>query len=74
MAIVEFRKQMIEAVRTFQQSGDAIGAGELSIAESVCSFQGVIPKTVDWRQYEAKYVWAAQADSPELDTSYTVKA
>ena len=74
MAIVEFRKQMIEAVRNCQQSGKAIGAGELAIGQNVCSFQGVIPKSVDWRQYEAKYVWTAQADSPELDNSYTVKA
>ena len=74
MAIVEFRKQMIEAVRAFQQSGTAIGAGDLSVSESVCSFQGVIPKTMDWRQYEAKYVWTAEEYSPELDTSYSVKA
>ena len=74
MAIVEFRKQMIEAVRAFQQSGTAIGAGDLSVSDSVCSFQGVIPKTMDWRQYEAKYVWTAEEDSPELDTSYSVKA
>ncbi|NBX56208.1 MAG: MarR family transcriptional regulator, partial [Betaproteobacteria bacterium] len=40
--------------------GPAIGVGDLHIPESVCSFQGVIPKTTDWRAYPAQPVGAAQ--------------
>jgi len=74
MAIVEFRKQMVEAVRTFQQDGSVIGTSAQAIPTEVCSFQSVVPKTIDWRNYEARYVWQQQASAPELDTAYSVKA
>jgi phthalate 4,5-dioxygenase oxygenase subunit len=74
MAIVEFRKQMIEAARTFQQSGTVIGTGAQAIPAEVCSFQNVIPKSTDWRTYAARYVWQQETAATELDTAYTVKA
>jgi phthalate 4,5-dioxygenase oxygenase subunit len=74
MAIVEFRKQMVEAVQAFQKSGEVIGGGENRIPNEVCSFQGVIPKTVDWRAYETSYVWLEGQDNPEMDRSYVVTA
>jgi phthalate 4,5-dioxygenase oxygenase subunit len=74
LAIVEFRKQMIDAVRRFQAGEEAIGTGTQAIPASICSFQGVIPKTTDWRNHEVSYVWTAQADAQQLDTDYTVKA
>jgi hypothetical protein len=37
--------------------------GELQIPESVCSFQGVIPKTIDWRVHEAQALGVA---APEM--------
>jgi len=74
LAIVEFRKQMIDAVRRFQAGEEAIGTGAQAIPTSICSFQGVIPKTTDWRNHEVSYVWTAQADAQQLDTDYTVKA
>ena len=74
LAIVEFRKQMVEAVQQFQQSGQAIGTGAEQIPPEVCSFQGVIPKEIDWRAYAAQYVWQDQEANPELDTAYTVRA
>ena len=72
MAIVEFRKQMVDAVQAFQATGEAIGTGEKRIPKEVCSFQGVIPKTVDWRTHEVSYVWLEGQDSPEMDRSYVV--
>lgn len=74
MAIVEFRKQMLDEVRAFQAGGEAIGTGERAIPREVCSFQAVVPKTVDWREYETTYVWADGVERPELEPSYSVKA
>ncbi|MCM3566198.1 Rieske 2Fe-2S domain-containing protein [Hydrogenophaga intermedia] len=72
MAIVEFRKQMLEELRAFQAGGVAIGTGERAIARGVCSFQAVVPKTTDWRDYETTYVWADGVERPELEPSYSV--
>ena len=50
LAIVEFRKQMVEAAKTFQAGGPAIGTVEPRIPHNrLMSFEGVVPKTTDWR-------------------------
>jgi phthalate 4,5-dioxygenase oxygenase subunit len=72
LAIVEFRKLMVQAVKDFQQGAPAIGTGDQLIPETVCSFQNVIPKTTDWREYEAHYIWKDSSVNPELDTAYSV--
>jgi phthalate 4,5-dioxygenase oxygenase subunit len=74
MAVVEFRKQMVQAVRDFQNGKPAIGTGEQAIPASVVSYQEVIPKTVDWREHPCTYVWADGQERPELEPSYSVKA
>ncbi len=74
MAVVEFRKQRLEAVRAFQAGAQAIGTGELAIPSSVVAYQAVIPKTVDWREYACTYVWADGQERPELEPSYSVRA
>ena len=51
-AIVEFRKQMVAAARAFADGAPAIGTGEARIAQGVCSFQAVLPKSSDWRKIE----------------------
>jgi len=73
LAIVEFRKQMLEAVREFIAGKPAIGTGDSAIPPEVCSFQAIVPKSTDWRQYEAKYVWGPQA-GPALEPSYSTPA
>ncbi len=73
MAVVEFRKQMLEAVRSFMAGEPAIGTGDLAIPRSVVSYQEVIPKTVDWRDHPCTYVWADGQHRPELEPSYSVK-
>ena len=72
LAIVEFRKQMLEAVRSFQAGGAAIGTGEARIPPAVCAFQAIVPKTTDWRGFQAHTVW--DANEPALEPSYSTSA
>ncbi len=69
LAIVEFRKQMLEAVKAFQSGGSAIGTGEGRIPASVCAFQAIVPKSTDWREYACGYVW--DTVEPALEPSYS---
>lgn len=72
LAIVEFRKQMLEAVNRFIADGVAIGTGDLAIPSHVCSFQAIVPKETDWREFAAKHVWLDAVASPENDKNYQV--
>ena len=72
LAIVEFRRQMLDAVRAFQAGATAIGTGDARIPQSVCSFQAIIPKSTDWRAYPVRYVWDEPA--PALEPSYSTPA
>lgn len=74
LAIVEFRRQMLEAVQAFEQGAPAIGTGEHAIPRTVCAFQAIVPKTTDWRDHETSYVWQDGQTRPELEPSYSVKA
>lgn len=50
LAIVEFRKIMVEAAAAFAAGGPAIGASEPRVPHNVLrSFQGIVPKSTDWR-------------------------
>lgn len=72
MAIVEFRKLMLDALRDFQNGEPAIGTGDKAVPPSACAFQAIIPKTTDWRQHEARYVW--DSATPALEPSYSTAA
>jgi phthalate 4,5-dioxygenase oxygenase subunit len=49
-AILQFRRIMVEAVRSFQAGGAAIGRGDPYIPHGrLRSFEGVVRKTEDWR-------------------------
>ena len=76
LAIVEFRRQMLEAVRAFEGGAPAIGTGELRIPPGVCSFQAIVPKTTDWRSFPVSYIWQASEGSyePALEPSYSTPA
>ncbi|MBP6850293.1 MAG: Rieske 2Fe-2S domain-containing protein [Rhodoferax sp.] len=65
MAIVEFRKQMVEAVQAFAQGAPAIGTGAQVVAREVCAFQSVVPKATDWRSFPASHVWGVQEPAGE---------
>ena len=68
-AVVEFRKQMLAAVREFQAGAPAIGTGASRIPAAICAFQAIIPKTTDWRAFQAVPVWGAS--HPMLEPSYS---
>ncbi len=69
LAIVEFRKLMLDAVKSFQAGNAVIGTGDLAIPKSVCAYQAILPKTTDWRTFAAGYVWNETA--PSLEPSYS---
>jgi phthalate 4,5-dioxygenase oxygenase subunit len=73
LAIVEFRKQMIEAVKQFQQDAIAIGTGERQVPANVCSYQQVLPKTDDWRSFEGRFIWDDTDAPAQSDNAYVVK-
>jgi phthalate 4,5-dioxygenase len=53
LAIVEFRRIMIEAAKTLRDSGTAMGIGESRAHyASLASFEGIVPKTTDWRSLD----------------------
>jgi phthalate 4,5-dioxygenase len=50
IAIVQFRRLMLDAVRAFQQGSPAFGLAEPRIPHlHIQSFEGVVPKTTHWR-------------------------
>ena len=56
LAIVEFRQRMLQAVRSFMAGETPIGTGDMRIPVQVCAYQSIIPKTTDWRQFDAQPV------------------
>ncbi len=69
LAIVEFRKQMLQAVQAFAKGEPAIGTGETRIPKQICAYQAIVPKATDWRAYEASCVW--DSSQPALEPSYS---
>lgn len=53
LAIVEFRRQMLDALHSFNKGEPPIGVGPLRPPKGLCSYQAVVSKEVDWRQYAA---------------------
>jgi phthalate 4,5-dioxygenase oxygenase subunit len=54
LAVVEFRRIMIEAARAMAHGGTAIGRAQPHIPHAqIRSFEGVVPKSVDWRTLDA---------------------
>jgi phthalate 4,5-dioxygenase len=50
LAVAQFRRMMVAAAKKFQEGGPAIGTTEPRIAHvKLASFEGVVPKTTDWR-------------------------
>lgn len=68
IAVVEFRRRMLDAIAAFQQGEPAIGTGELAIPARDVSYQAIVPKTVDWRNFEADYIWTKPVAA--LEPSY----
>src|SRR4051812_3878030 len=50
LAIVEFRRIMVDAVRAFAAGGAAIGTQEPRVPQAkLRSYEGIVPKSTDWR-------------------------
>jgi len=50
VAVVAFRRLMVEAARVMRETGQALGTTEPHIPHaSISSFEGVVPKTTNWR-------------------------
>ncbi len=50
VAVAAFRRLMVDAARTMQTEGTAIGTTEPHIEHAtISSFEGVVPKTTNWR-------------------------
>ncbi|UVH60527.1 Rieske 2Fe-2S domain-containing protein [Variovorax paradoxus] len=72
LAIVEFRRVMLDAIEAVQRGEPAIGSQAQMVPRKVCSFQAVLPKTVDWRDFDANPVGRSdQEDQPDFEPSYS---
>ena len=49
LAIVEFRRIMLDAVKRFTAGEPALGTECATPSAALCAYEGVIPKTDDWR-------------------------
>ena len=50
LAVVQFRRMMVNAAKRFAEGGPAIGTTEPHIPHvRLASFEGIAPKSVDWR-------------------------
>jgi phthalate 4,5-dioxygenase oxygenase subunit len=50
VAVVQFRRMMVNAAKRFAEGGPAIGTTEPRIPHvKLASFEGIVPKTTDWR-------------------------
>lgn len=65
LAIVEFRRRMLDALEAFQNEQEIIALNEHAIPKTHCSFQSIIPKTIDWRDFASSPVW----NSPSADSN-----
>jgi len=50
VAVVQFRRMMVNAAKRFMEGAPAIGTAEPRIPHvKLASFEGIVPKTTDWR-------------------------
>jgi phthalate 4,5-dioxygenase oxygenase subunit len=49
MAVVQFRRMMVSAAKKYQESGAVIGADCPIPHAELASFEGIAPKSVDWK-------------------------
>lgn len=54
VAVIDFRRIMVEAARTVQNDGPAIGTTEPRITHTrIASYQGIVSKSTNWRELGA---------------------
>lgn len=60
-AIVQFRRQMVAAAKAVAAGEPALGTRSASRQVDLASFEGVVPRTSDWRGFTARSAAAAAA-------------
>jgi phthalate 4,5-dioxygenase len=50
LAVAQFRRMVLAAAKKFQEGGPAFGTSKEVSHVSLSSFEGVVPKSVDWRE------------------------
>jgi phthalate 4,5-dioxygenase oxygenase subunit len=66
LAIVEFRRLMVDAVRRFRDGAPAIGTQERSSIpqKSIKSYEGMMPKGAEWRHLDTDEFRQQAAPNP----------
>lgn len=59
LAIVEFRRLMVDAAKQVSDGGTAIGTDNEIVHANIAAFEGVVPKEDDWRELIKKKTEAA---------------
>jgi len=49
VAIVQFRRMMVDAVRAFRDGAPALGSADAVPRTNIRAFEGIVPKSTDWR-------------------------
>jgi len=62
VAIIQFRRQMVAAAKACATGAPAIGTNSASRTVDLASFEGVVPKTADWRTYTTRNARAEAAE------------
>jgi phthalate 4,5-dioxygenase oxygenase subunit len=61
VAIITFRRQMLAAAKTMEAGGAAIATGKSRTPHAnLSSFEGIVPKTIDWRSLGTGAAHAAE--------------
>jgi phthalate 4,5-dioxygenase len=50
LAVAQFRRMMVAALKKFQEGAPALGTSKDISYASLSSFEGVVPNSVDWRE------------------------
>jgi phthalate 4,5-dioxygenase len=61
VAIIQFRRQMVAAAKACAAGEAAIGTRSTSRTVDLASFEGVVPRTADWRTYTTRHARAEAA-------------
>jgi phthalate 4,5-dioxygenase oxygenase subunit len=54
LAVAQFRRMMVAAAKKFRDGGPAIGTDSDVVYTDLASYEGVVPKSVDWRSLGAR--------------------
>lgn len=68
IAVIQFRRILLDAVRRFEEGAEPIGLSAPHLPQAkLRSYQGVVPKTEDWRKLGASEEEVAYLDGMEED-------